>query len=102
MSKLCDLFIHILEYWCKDYEGYAALNIFLFVLAEPSLIILFIMATIQCANTKNEKLKKRWKIAAYIILIAFVTFMTLLTVVPIIKDPAIREEFTHYFSFNLI
>ena len=97
MGSLCDILIHILEYWCDDYEGYAVLNILLFVIAEPALIITFIIGTLQCSKTKNENVKIFWKSFAYIVLVTFVLFMTILTIVPIIKDENIKQEFMHYF-----
>ncbi len=100
MGTLCDILIHILEYWCDDYTDYAILNILLFVVAEPALIITFIIGTIQCSKTTNEKLKKRWRITAYSLFIFFLLFITFLTIIPIIKDPKINYEFFHYFSYS--
>ena len=97
MGTLCDILIHILEYWCEDYTDYAILNILLFVIIEPALIITFIIGTIQCGKTSNGKLKFRWRIAAYSLLVFFVVFIALLTFIPIFKDPNIYKEVVNYF-----
>ena len=67
MEKLCDFFIKILEWWSKgSYYTYASLNIWLFFILEPLLILTFMALTIVGTKTKSEITKKRIRIFTYI------------------------------------
>ena len=70
MKELCDLCITILER-CEVDTGisYAALNVWLFIIIQPLLIIFGCFSTIKCANTKNEKVKQNLKVTSILILV---------------------------------
>jgi len=75
MKEICDVCIWILEQWSKELGiSYAAINIWLFIILQPLLIVFGCWSTIKCANTKNEKLKNKLKWISISILILGVIF----------------------------
>ena len=70
MKELCDYCISVLEVCAKEMGiSYAAINVWLFIIIQPLLIIIGCFSTIKCANTKNEKLKQNLKWLSISILI---------------------------------
>ena len=84
MEKLCDYLIDILEWWSADYYDYATLNILLFVVAQPLLILIFMFSTIYCSKTKNERWKKIWRITAWSMMAFWFVVIAVIMVCPMI------------------
>lgn len=88
MDRLCDFFIVILQEWAgHSYYNYAAINIILFIILEPILIMTFMATTLIGCKTKNEKLKKRLSWFTYISFILCVLLTLALIIIPVIKKP---------------
>ena len=87
MKDLCNFCIEILELWEKETGiSYEAINVWLFIIIQPILIIFGCVATIICANTKNEKVKRYLKWACYIILAIGIILTFLLFAIPILGN----------------
>ncbi len=100
MTKLCDILIHILEYWCSNYEDYAILNIMLFVIIQPMLILTFMISTIHCSKTKKEHVKKIWRYFTWSMMVFWIAFTALMVVIPVTKDKKIKQEIKEYLSIE--
>ncbi len=86
MKELCYYCIDLLERW-EAITGisYEALNVWLFIFIQPLLIVFGCVATIKCANTKSEKVKKHLKWTSYGILAIGVLLTILLFAIPMLK-----------------
>ena len=85
MNETCNSCIWILEEWSR-YLGisYEAINVWLFIIIQPLLIIYGCISTIKCANTKSWNVKNNLKCTSYIILILGTIFTFVLVTLPYI------------------
>lgn len=83
MNETCNSCIWILEEWSKQLGiSYEAINVWLFMIIQPLLIIFGCISTIKCANTKSWNVKNNLKCASYIILILGTIFTFVLVTLP--------------------
>lgn len=86
MKQLCDFCIDCMYWWannsCLTYEE---INILLFVIIQPLLIIIGFVFAIVSTNTNNQKIKKYIKRISIIILILCFILSILLILLPIIN-----------------
>lgn len=58
-NEICDFCINVIEWWSKNTTfSYGEINVILFIVVQPTLILLFAITTIIASITKSKKLKK--------------------------------------------
>lgn len=85
MDQLCNYCIEIMHWWADhSFLTYGQINIILFVILQPLLIIYGCWATYKCATTRSEKTKKTLKyISLAIIALGIIGTLVVCTIPPV-------------------
>ena len=69
-TNICNLCIEIMEIWANELGiSYGLLNVLLFIVLQPLLILIFWGTTIYCSISKNEKIKRIIRISSIVTMI---------------------------------
>ena len=84
-NVICNICIDIMLYWEKVTPfTYGEINVFLFIILEPLLIMLFIGTTVFNYKSNNDKLKKSISIFAMITLVVLIVLTVFFVCFPFI------------------
>ncbi len=85
MDQLCYYCIDIMHWWADHtFLTYGEINILLFVIIQPLLILYGCWASIKCATTKNERTKRVIKITGISIIIFGILLTILVCLIPML------------------
>lgn len=89
VSNKCDsitnICIEILSKLSKELHiSYGEINVYLFLIIIPCILLYFIISTLICTNTKNEKIIKIIRYISYILL--FVLIISTITIIIIYNN----------------
>ena len=83
-NNLCDMCIDIMVWWSRHLPlSYGEINILLFVILQPALILMFFVTTLLAAS-KNQKIKKATVVFSIFAIFVLILFAIALVAIPII------------------
>lgn len=82
-DNICDICIKILEWWSnKTPLSYATINVLLFIILQPLLIIFYFVTTLIALKLKTKKAKVILAVISIILFVLMVVFTFLLVFLP--------------------
>ena len=86
MDDICNYCIRTLVWWEKNSPfSYGELNVWIFIIIQPLLIVAFMFTTVLNAFTKSNRIKRVSVIVTIAMLILLIVFTLLLLLIPILK-----------------
>ncbi len=87
MDDICNYCIRILWWWAKNSPfSYGELNVWLFIIIQPMLIMAFMFTTILGCLTKSNRVKRVLIVITIATFILFVAMTILLFAIPRLKQ----------------
>ena len=84
-NELCDFCIDIMEWWGNNTPlSYGAINVLLFVVVQPLLIILFFTTTLIAVWSKSLKVRKWIAVFSILLMLLLVIGVFLLFALPVV------------------
>lgn len=82
-NEICDICIDIMQWWSNNTGlSYGLINVLLFVVFQPGLILFFFSTTLAGCITKNRRFKKILIIGSIIMLLLLIMFTVVLLLLP--------------------
>ena len=83
-NELCDLCIDIMAWWANNTPlSYGAINVLLFVILQPLLILLFFTTTIVAVRSRSDRVKSAIKVSSIVLMAILIVGVLILLGLPL-------------------